>query len=238
MTKEKPTQVSPSDAERKRTLLFDTSDWLLTILAHPELENICPWELFDHRERFGLLPHKPVKPWLEILLRHPRMIKYAPVPFPAEYLDACDWAKILLLHPALGSKVPWENLKWHGHKEIRLAWMKLLVSFPKFAKYCHWPIFYSHTGENNPNEWIKLLQLRPEFIKYYLKLSQEQPEDSGITLITPCEWAEIISIRPELLDYAPKKHFTNEDWGKIIAKQPHLCPKRMKKKGSQPDKGC
>ena len=227
MVKQKILTGAELGAEKQRTRLFGREDWLVTILAQPELEDICPWQLFDEKMVWGMTGFS--KPWHAILAVHPEMIKHAPVPFPAEYLDACDWADILILHPQLKSKVPWENLTWKGDKKIRLAWMNLLIRYPAFAKYCRWSIFYHHIGENNPNEWIRLLQLRPEFIKNYLKLSEELTADSGITLITPHEWAMIIALRPELLPYAPKKNFTNENWQEIIARQPHLCPERMKK---------
>jgi hypothetical protein len=214
------------EAEKERTRLFNSDDWLVTILAQPELASICPWQLFNSELTWGFGPEHS-HPWRDILLTHPEMIKYAPVPFPAEYLDVCDWAEILFLHPQLKSKVPWKKLEWRRDIQCRIAWTKLLVRYPKFAKYCDWSIFYHRDGGKSFNEWIRLLQLRPEFLEYYLKSLQRQDETSILTLIEPWEWALIVAFRPELLVYAPKRKFTNMDWLEIIDRQPQLRPKRM-----------
>ena len=213
-------------AEKQRTAHFHENDWMWTIIARPELEAICPWEKITGD--WDWYEHEYF--WYPVLMARPRMIKHAPSPFPAEYLDATRWAKILLFHPELGSKVPWEEIKRPGDKEARLAWMRLLVCHPRFAKHCHWEMFYSRPDQNNPNEWIKLLQQQPRFITEYLRLKRNHSPDDPVVLISPTEWAHIVAVRPELLSYAPVRRFTEYDWRIVVEKQPRLCPKRLAKK--------
>ena len=229
MAKQKNLTEAELNAEKQRTRLFNSDDWLITILAQPELESICPWQLFNRELVWGFGPGY-THPWYNILLAYPQMIKHAPAPFPAEYLDICDWAEILLLHPQLKSKVPWKKLKWRRDKRCRIAWTKLLIRHPLFAKYCDWSMFYHRSEHDSYNEWIILLQARPEFIEYYKEALAQQDENSVLTLIEPWEWALIAAIRPEFLEYAPKKYFTNMDWQEIIDRQPQLRPKRMQPK--------
>ena len=229
MAKQKILTEAELEAEKQRTRLFNSDDWLITILAQPELESICPWQLFNHELVWGFGPEH-THPWYNILLAYPKMIKYAPTPFPEKYLDVCDWAEILILHPQLKSKVPWKKLEWRRDKRCRIAWTKLLIRHPQFAKYCDWSIFYHRSESGSYNEWIRLLQARPEFIEYYRKALARQDETSVLTLIEPWEWALIAAIRPEFLEYAPKKYFTNMDWLEIIDRQPQLRPKRMRPK--------
>ena len=153
------------------------------------------------------------------------MIRHAPEPFPGAYLDATRWAGILLLHPELESKVPWDDLKRSWDKETRLAWMRLLVSRPRFAKYCHWEMFFSRPEQNNPNEWIKLLQYRPQFIRQYLQQKQEMDPDDRRELISTWDWVRIIAVRPELLRHAPFGKFGADEWRRINKRQPQLSPK-------------
>ena len=217
--------------EKKRTEFFDPFEWAWSLLGNPQLEAVCPWERIvkDWNEyEAGCF-------WYEILMAYPRMIKHAPVPFPGAYLNATRWAEILLHHPELCSKVPWNDLERSWNKEARLAWMRLLVRHPRFAKYCHWEMFFSRPDQNNPNEWIELLRQQPQFIERYLQLNQNMDPEDRQELISKSDWAQIIAIRPELLCYAPVRQFGKDEWKCINEKQPHLSrktfvelPKKMK----------
>ncbi len=205
-------------AEKKRTEFFDADEWAWSLLGDPRLEAVCPWKRIAEEwddyfaERF----------WYEVLMAYPRMIEHAPSPFPAEYLNATRWAKILLLHPGLCPKVPWDDLERSWDREARLAWERLLICRPRFAKYCHWEMFFSRPEQNHPNEWIELLRQQPQFIQRYLQLKRDMDPDDRRELISTRDWAEIVAIRPELLRYAPSERFGREEWEQITEKQPHL----------------
>lgn len=216
-------------AERKRTEFFDAEEWAWSLLGDPRLEAVCPWERIAtewnefYAGRF----------WYEVLMAYPAMIEHAPSPFPAEYLDATQWARILLLHPGLCPKVPWDDLTRSWDKEARLAWMRLLVRRPNFAKYCHWEMFFSRPEQNNPNEWIELLRQQPQFIKRYLQLKRDMDPDDRRELISPRDWVRIVAIRPELLRYAPVGKFGKDEWKCINEKQPHLSRETSKRSKSR-----
>ena len=205
-------------AEKKRTEFFNKEEWAWALLGDPRLEAVCPWKRIAEDWDQSFADYF----WYEVLMAYPEMIRHAPSPFPAEYLNATRWAEILLLHPGLCPKVPWDDLEWSWDKEARLAWMRLLVRRPRFAKYCHWEMFFSRPMQNNPNEWIQLLCQQPQFIERYLQLQQDMDPDDRRELISTWDWGWIIRIRPELLRYAPVNQFGKDEWKHIIERQPQL----------------
>ncbi len=66
-----------------------------------------------------------------------------------DYLEGCEWARLLSVRPQYGNKCDWSELKGPD-------WVFLLGRQPQFVDYCDWDAL-------DVCDWRALLGLQPQF---------------------------------------------------------------------------
>lgn len=126
-----------------------------------------------------------------------------------EHLEVKFWPEMVICHPELEDKCPWEQLG-------PTAWHDILVEHPEFIRHAPKKITLSFMSAN---QWLEVLIAHPELDAYLpaaKSLFRRDSRDIGNL------WATLLSRHPEFAKYEPSKRLRSEDWMKVLRQQPQF----------------
>lgn len=228
-----PKWLKDKNANIRGMMKYDK--WPSFLCEHPELEDLCPFDMIDGAGWVYTLKEQPRfaskcdwgklsgSDWKTLLCEKPEFASQCDW----GKLDGCDWAHLLAERPDLRAHCDWTKFKSLDCD----YWVELLSKQPiaDFAVRCDFSKF-------NSREWVSLLEIQPNFADRcdwemfdggdWARLLVAQPQFADRcdwSKLESQEWAFLLAERPEFAERCAWRILTGHELGELLCKRPEFA---------------